>query len=149
MKNSRIYKVILFVCCLLCACKKPRNGDYIITETGNSIVTSCSTPTSLCTTSSNPYSNEREVKVKNSKKNSFMVDDDVWIKSDKNVSFHSEVTENYSPGAHESFTIDYSGVIKNKFLIEGTFTINSVYYSSNIIYQNSQGNFTIKNKKSH
>lgn len=117
-----------------------------MTETGNSEIISCPTPTS-CSTSYAPINSKSDVKIKDSDKFNFYVDDDKWDKEGKNVSFHSVFFRNYSPGSNETFTVDYSGIIKNKSLVEGTFTINSVYHSSSIIYQYSAGNFTIKRKK--
>lgn len=137
--------ILLSISCL--SCNKPKNGDYYLTHTGTKITTSCSTPTN-CTTLNEAVYTKSVVLVEDSKKHSLYVDGKIWNKDVNSVSYENSFTENYAGGASESFTFIYSGAIKNKFLVEGTYTISSVYTESHMVQtKNNTGNFTIKMKK--
>lgn len=130
------------------ACHKPRNGDYYMTETGTKLTTSCPATPTNCTTGNEAVFKKTTVEVEDSKKHWLYVDAKKWDKDINSVSYKNTFTENYSNGATESFTVNYSGAIKNKFLIEGTYTINTVVTEPpGIYYTTTTGNFTIKVKK--
>jgi hypothetical protein len=145
--NQIKYSFFLFFAIILWSCNKPRNGDYHLTHTGTKITTSCPTPAN-CTTGNEAVFTESVVTVEDSKKYSLEVDGKKWKKDKASVSYEDSFTESYAGGATESFTFVYSGAIKNKFLIEGTYTINSVYKENSAVYStNTTGNFTLKVKK--
>jgi hypothetical protein len=128
-------------------CHKPRNGEYELTHTGTKITTSCPTPTN-CTIINEAVFTKSVVAVEDSKKHSLEVDGKKWKKDGKSVSYEDSFTESYAGGATESFTFIYSGAIKNKFLVEGTYTVNTVYKENPAVYsRNTTGNFTLKVKK--
>ena len=116
-------------------------------EFGTKTITSCPTSTD-CSTSSEAVSTKSVVAVEDSKKHWLYVDGKKWDKDINSVKYYNVETHEYSPGSTETFTFNYSGVIKNKFLIEGTYTINSNYVSAPAVYNTSTtGNFTLKVKK--
>jgi hypothetical protein len=132
---------------LFMSCHKPRNGDYYMTETGTKLTNSCPAPGN-CTTGNEAVFTKSVVAVEDSKKHWLYVDGKKWDKDINSVSYHNTFTENYSNGATESFTINYSGAIKNKFLIEGTYTISTVVTEGpGVYYTTTAGNFTLKVKK--
>jgi hypothetical protein len=128
-------------------CHKPRNGNYYLIESGTKLTTSCPTSTN-CTTGNEAVYTKSVVAVEDSKKHWLYVDGKKWDKDINSVTYYQEFTENYSGGATESFTMSYSGAIKNKFLIEGTYTINTIYTESpGVYYTTTTGNFTLKVKR--
>jgi hypothetical protein len=147
LKKYLKYLCFLAFGVLLVYCHKPRNGEYYMTESGTKTTTSCPTATD-CTTSSEAVSTKSVVPVEDSKKHWLYVDGKKWDKDINSVTYYNTFDENYSGGATESFTVHYSGAIKNKFLIEGTYTNSTVYTEpSGTYYTSTTGVFTLKVKK--
>lgn len=147
MEKQIKYSFFLVLSMILVSCQKPKNGDYYLTQTGTKTTTSCPTSTN-CTTGNEAVSTKSVVAVDDSKKYSMEVDGKVWKKDVNSVSYQNSFTENYAGGATESFTFSYSGAIKNKFLVEGTYTINTVYTENPAVYYTTTtGNFTLKLKR--
>lgn len=131
---------------LLVYCHKPRNGNYEMAEFGTKTTTACPTSTD-CTVSSEAISTKSVVAVEDSKKNWLYVDGKKWDKDVNSVDYRNTFDENYG-SATESFTVHYSGAIKNKFLIEGTYTTNTVFTdATGIYYTSTTGVFSLKVKK--
>jgi hypothetical protein len=127
-------------------CRKPRNGDYTMTETGTKTTISCPT-SSDCATSSEAVSTKSVVPVEDSKKHWLYVDGKKWDKDINSVNYENKFSEDYG-SATESFTVHYSGAIKNKFEIEGTYTTNTVFTdATGIYYTSTTGVFSLKVKK--
>lgn len=147
MRGLLKYWFVLIIGITLVSCRKPRNGDYVMTETGTKTTRSCWSPTN-CETKSEAVFTKSVVAVEDSKKHWLYVDGKKWDKDINAVYYTNSFTNEYSPTSSESFTFTYSGAIKHKFLIEGTYTINSVYYENpSVYYFTNTGNFTLKVKR--
>ncbi len=147
MRAKLKYCIFLLIGITMVFCRKPRNGDYVMTETGTKIIQSCWGPGN-CETKNEAVFTKSVVAVEDSKKHWLYVDGKKWDKDINAVYYTNSFTNEYSPTSSESFTFTYSGAIKHKFLIEGTYTINSVYYQNSEVYTTTNsGVFTLKVKK--
>lgn len=85
--------------------------------------------------------------VEDSKKHTLYVDGKRWIKDVNSVSYSETFTNQYSSTKTESFKFEYSGAIKSKTLIEGTYTITSVYSEEPLVVTTTNtGYFTLREK---
>ncbi len=147
-KNRFIYIipfcVVIFQCVVFC--KKPKKGDYVFERTGTTNTISC--PVSQpCSNSTTPFSLKEEVKLTPLKDGSFLVSAQTWSKDGDNVSYYETKRERTSQSSSFSYTINFTGQIKRKGLIEGAFNENRILFEGGTTSTvTTTGNFTIKKK---
>jgi hypothetical protein len=141
------FYVCFFIWCFVSfSCRKPQNGNYTMTTTGEYRTTECSSYTN-CVTFSNDTGSTKEIIIDHSRKKTVEIDGQAWVRDGDSVTFDNEISDQ-SPGSGSTKNYMYRGEIKNKFEIVGTYTISSSYRSmtGNSTETTNSGGFTIRRR---
>lgn len=142
------YLLLGLLLVIIFACKKPKNGEYQMTETGEVETLWCPSPTATCSASSRSFTQQIPVTINNSGETQFYTNNTLWQKNGKNISYEAAFTVKESPGSTISYTVSYQGKIIDNKNMEGTFSSITKSFSGGSVNTNTySGIFQIKKIK--